>query len=164
MTLSRYRIDEEGRECSKCIEYKPWKNADGTTNFSRDFRSTTGFGSWCKVCRNTYASKPEKRDHREARCAVCGAAIEKPTAKYCDWCRMKRNRLAQGNWYLVLRDPSECSPSLGRQFDALSFGMDLKTGHAVEGMLVQHIAWGKPQGLHVVRGKSLKVQWLEAVE
>ena len=74
------------------------------------------------------------------------------------------NRLSHGNWYLVLRDPSECRPFLGRKIDALSFDMGLKDGHFPQNMLVQHIAWGKAQGLHVVRGKSLHVQWLEKVE
>ena len=73
------------------------------------------------------------------------------------------NRLSHGNWYLVLRDPSECHPFLGRQIDALSLEYSLKSGHMPEGMLLQHIAWGEPQGLHVVRGKSLKRQWLEEV-
>ena len=100
---------------------------------------------------------------RETRCRQCDAPIETPTGYYCDYCRNKRLRLAVGNWYLVLRDPSECHPFLGRQIDALSLEYSLKSGHMPEGMLFQNIAWGKPQGLHVVRGKSLKRQWLEEV-
>ena len=125
MTLSRYRIDEEGRECSKCGEYKLW------AEYHKNKAKKHGHQSACKICHNAYA-----RDRAEMRCERCGSPVDTKHGKFCGFCRSKMNRLSHGNWYLVLRDPSECSPSLGRQFDALSFGMDLKTGHGVEG--IQH--------------------------
>ena len=165
MTLSRYRIDKNGRECTKCIEYKPWKNEDGTTNFTRDFRTSTGYGSWCKACKNEQQlGSSLNRDTTEHRCRRCGAPIEKPTARLCQECRTKSWRLAQGNWYLCLRDPSRLKGFLGRMLGEMTLGYSLKDGNMPEGMLLQHIAWGKPQGLHVVRGKALHVQWLEECE
>lgn len=165
MTLSRYRIDENGRECSKCIEYKPWKNEDGSTNFTRDFRTSTGYGSWCKACKNEQQlGSSANRDTTERRCKRCGAPIDKPTGKLCQECRTKGQRLAQGNWYLCLRDPSYLKGFLGRQLGETTLEYSLQDGNLPEGMLLQHIAWGKPKGLHVVRGRALSVQWLEAVE
>jgi len=165
MTLSRYRIDENGRECSKCLEYKPWKNEDGTTNFTRDFRNSTGYGSWCKACKNEQQlGKPVNRSTTERRCRRCGAPINKPTARLCGDCRFKSRRLGQGNWYLCLRDPTPYSPFLGRQLGKTTLDYSLEDGHLPEGALFQHIYDGKSQGLHVVRGKALHVQWLEAVE
>lgn len=143
-------IDDDGRECSKCGKYKPW-NEYHINNSKKH-----GHQSRCKECHNKYT-----RDGANMRCKTCGAPLDKPTAKYCGQCRTKRQRLAVGNWYLVLRDPSECHPFLGRQIDALSLEYGLKDGHLPSGMLLQHIAWGRPQGLHVVRGKALRVQWLE---
>ena len=166
MTLSRYLIDKNGRECTKCIEFKPWKNEDGTTNFTRDFRTSTGYGSWCKACKNEQQlGKSGKRDLTEKCCTRCGSPIDKPKSNLCQECITKaRHRLAQGSWYLCLRDPSKYSPFLGRMLGEMTLEYSLKDGHLPEGMLVQHIAWGKPQGLHVVRGRPLFRQWLEAVE
>ena len=154
MTLSRYRIDEEGRECSKCGEYKAW------AEYHKNKAKKNGHQSACKVCLSNYS-----RERAEMRCEICDAPVETKYGKYCEWCKRKVNRLSHGNWYLVLRDPSECSPFLGRMLDELSLKKyGLPSGHMPEGMLLQHILDGKTQGLHVVRGKSLKVQWLEAVE
>jgi len=148
--LSRYRIDEEGRECSRCGEYKPW------AEYHKNKAKKNGHQSACKVCHNNYS-----RDRAEMRCAICGSPVDTKHGEYCEFCKSKRNRLGHGNWYLVLRDPSECSPFLGRKIDALSLQYGLKDGHIPEGMLLQHISYGNPQGLHVVRGKALHVQWLE---
>ena len=163
--LSRYRIDENGRECSRCVVYKPWKNEDGSTNFTRDFRNSTGYGSWCKACKNEQQlGSSANRDTTEQRCRRCGAPIDKPTALLCSWCRPRKQRLAKGEWYLCLRDPSRLSPFLGRMLGKMTFDRSLDDGHLPEGALYQHIDCGKPKGLHIVRGRALSVQWLEAVE
>lgn len=165
MILSRYHIDENGRECTKCLVYKPWKNEHGTANFTRDFRNSTGYGSWCKACKNEQQlGKSESRDNSERRCRRCGAPIDKPTALLCRECRTKGQRLVQGNWYLCLRDPSYLKGFLGRQLGEMTLTYSLQDGHMPEGALLQHIAWGKPKGLHVVRGRALSVQWLEECE
>lgn len=46
MNHSQFIIDDEGRECSVCEEYKVWNQFHGNTN------SKTGYSSECKTCRN----------------------------------------------------------------------------------------------------------------
>lgn len=46
----RFRVDDDGRECSRCRTYKTW-SAYNKGNGAR------GFGSWCKVC---------QQDHHQA--------------------------------------------------------------------------------------------------
>jgi len=52
MTQSYCLIDDEGRECTLCHEYKPW------SEFSRKARSSTGYASRCKECYKLYYPEP----------------------------------------------------------------------------------------------------------
>lgn len=46
----RHRIDDEGRECSKCLEYKPWAEY----NFGNGARMMQ---SWCRACQSVHHFK-----------------------------------------------------------------------------------------------------------
>jgi len=161
---SKYHIDDDGRECSLCHEYRPW------AEFHRKNNGVRGHDSRCRTCKNTEVIARRKTgewgyyEDTDRRCEICGAPIDTPTGGFCQECRTKRQRLAQGNWYLCLRDPSRLKPFLGRQLSKTTLEYSLKDGHIPEGMLFQHIARGKLKGLHVVRGRALSVQWLEAVD
>jgi len=166
--MPKYIIDEKGRECSSCGVYKPWVDEDGETNFPRHRHRPTGYDSRCKVCKNAEIKKLRSREgysgnQAENRCLDCGAPVDLQGGRYCNYCRTKKRRLSQGNWYLVIKDPSECNPFLGRMIDALSLRYGLRDGHFPEGMQLRHIAWGKPLGMHVIRGKELGKQSLETV-
>lgn len=60
MALSRYRIDEEGRECTLCLDYKPW------SEYHRKKSASTGHSARCKECSKLYYPDPvgERRKTR----------------------------------------------------------------------------------------------------
>lgn len=69
--VSKYRMDEEGRACSKCTRYLPW------AEFSIAPDKKTGRGSWCKQCTRAklYGLSPEEQEAMLAaqggRCRGC---------------------------------------------------------------------------------------------
>ena len=67
---SKLRIEEGGRQCSRCEKFKPW------SEFSRNKHGTRGYQSWCRDCFREQAGRQEKPsylitdDGRE--CSQCG--------------------------------------------------------------------------------------------
>lgn len=67
---SKWRIDDEGRECSRCGEYKTWDH------FGKNKHGTRGRQSWCRSCFREYrgsAKRPEYVINDSGReCSRCG--------------------------------------------------------------------------------------------
>lgn len=69
---SKCVINEEGRECSKCKEYKIWKN------FAHDKKNRLGRCSICKACNNKYQKEkacPQSKRKRQLK-SVYGITLE----------------------------------------------------------------------------------------
>lgn len=89
LNSSEFRIDEEGRECAKCVKYKPWKEYYSANNVH-------GRKSYCKACvllaqkrEPKYVINDEGRD-----CSKCGdfklwSEYNKGNGArgYSSWCR-----------------------------------------------------------------------------
>lgn len=54
---SKWRIAEEGRECSRCGTFKSWDN------FARNRHGTRGRQSWCRDCFREYEGRQKKKEY-----------------------------------------------------------------------------------------------------
>ena len=67
---TKWRIDDDGRECSKCGQYKSWDN------FSNNKHGTRGKQSWCGECFRAYRGSEKQKDYHITddgrECSRCG--------------------------------------------------------------------------------------------
>jgi hypothetical protein len=97
-------MDEQGRICTKCGEWKPWEA------FSLDPNQRSGRHPYCKVCktaayRRRYASDPSVKqyqlayqrdsEHREAHRAAARAYYQRNRQTELDRRRASRQRIKQ---------------------------------------------------------------------
>ena len=54
---SKLRIDDTGRQCSKCGAYKPW------SEFGKNKHGTKGRQSWCKDCFREYRGSEKGKEY-----------------------------------------------------------------------------------------------------
>ena len=67
---TKWRIDDDGRECSRCGEYKTWNN------FPNNRHGTRNKQSWCSDCFRAYSGSKKLKEYRITEdgreCSVCG--------------------------------------------------------------------------------------------
>ena len=104
--ISKFRITDEGRECSRCREFKLWDE------FAKNKHGTRGYQSWCKDCFREHEGRQRKKEYliTEAgrECSECGQFklwsefhkrhdLSTGYASACKNCRKKRTRRDMDN-------------------------------------------------------------------
>jgi len=110
---SKLLINNEGRQCSKCLVFKPW------SEFSRNKHGTMGHQSWCRDCFREHCGHQKKKEYlitdigRE--CSECGQFklwsefhgrkdLSTGRASHCKACRRKRTRRDMENGSIRSRE------------------------------------------------------------
>jgi len=67
---SKWKIDEAGRECSRCGVYKTWDH------FGNNKHGTRERQSWCRKCFRQHCGRTEKKEYliteKGRECSICG--------------------------------------------------------------------------------------------
>jgi len=142
-------IDEHGRTCSTCGEYKAW------SEYYKSSKSKTGHKATCKTC-----EAENKTGNWDRRCKICGGYIEKEHARLCNLCRSDAIRKSRGVWFIVKEDPTGTGVYRGGWHSKIYFDETLIIGHWPEGMIVERRENKKYTGTFRVEGHELEEQRL----
>lgn len=98
---SKWRITENGRECSRCGVFKSWDD------FTKNKRGTRGYQSWCRDCFRECAGRQKKKEYlitdSGRECSECEQFkpwsefhkrrdLSTGHASHCKSCRKERTR------------------------------------------------------------------------
>ena len=98
---SKLRIDDTGRQCSRCKKFRPW------SEFAKNKHGARGYQSWCRDCFREQSGSSKRKEYlitEDGReCSECGKF--KPWSEFharndlstghtshCKACRRKRTR------------------------------------------------------------------------
>jgi len=111
--INKRRIDETGRQCSKCEVFKLW------SGFSKNKHGTRGYQSWCRDCLREYTGAKKKKEYtitKDGReCSECGVFklwqyfhvrrdLSTGHASACKNCMKKRTRRNMDNGMIRNRE------------------------------------------------------------
>lgn len=97
----KWRITADGRQCSRCRQFKSW------SDFSKNKHGTRGYQSWCRDCFREHTGAEKKQEYRITdggrECSECGEFkpwsefhirrdLSTGHASHCKACRKKRTR------------------------------------------------------------------------
>lgn len=135
------RIDERGRVCTRCKQYKPW------AAYTRSKRHSTGYVSACRECENE--SKNDARGGRKRAVPQPSLLPGIRARKYCTACNQWLDRDAfepakNGSLHRICRDCEAAYCDDGPHY-CLTFGPNYHAAGLATGPTVARQLWTQRQ-------------------